>query len=508
MNDVPSDSLSNQWLIFINGLLQEPGSSYTFEGGTTFEFIEAPRPESRVDIFFYKGQDGVDVDTADIQQTVKIGDELRLFKHPVGLTTSQEAERTLKELLGAKLVETDIYTGAGIDENNNKPIRWTKQKVDIVLGGKKIDKSREILEPQVYPTSKIIGDFTTISGTQSTNGIFVDDAEVFFYEKGEHLSSTNPDETDGDYNLEYNTVDALVTSGEINVGASATAIVSAAGTITSIDISNAGSGYDSATVSISNPLVGVGTFIQSDGTVGVATTATASATITNGSISAINVTNAGFGYSNITPPQVIINLPSFKTEKITSISNVEGFTGIITGISTTTVSGQSALKFFFRADKTANSLLVGYPVFIKDTTVGTGVVSVDTHNSSVVSIGSTFLDNIYKVHAVASTGENGEITCNIQNGQTTGVGAGLTGNFNNSNPGIATHLGRISWGRLYNASRSESPISIGVTGFTVNSGMTTFPTIQRKNYTNASLRGLRSSGAIRVFGIWLHYLYK
>ena len=36
---------------------------------------------------------------------------------------------------------------------------------------------------------------------------------------------------------------------------------------------------------------------------------------------------------------------------------------------------------------------------------------------------------------------------------------------------------------------------------TVNSGLTTFPTIQRKNYTVASLRGLRSSGAIRVFGI-------
>ena len=83
----------------------------------------------------------------------------------------------------------------------------------------------------------------------------------------------------------------------------------------------------------------------------MATTATASATITNGSISAINVTNAGFGYSNVTPPQVIINLPTFKTEKITSISNVEGFTGIITGISTTTVSGQSALKFFFRQIK-------------------------------------------------------------------------------------------------------------------------------------------------------------
>ena len=488
-------------LIFVNGVLQKPGSAYVFEGGTTFEFIEPPRVEAKVDIFFYKGQEGVDVDVADIQQTVKIGDEVRLFKHSVGVSTSQQAERTIKELLGAKLVETDIYTGAGIDESNDKPIRWTKQKVDIVLGGKKIDKSREILEPQVYPTSKIIGDFTTTSGTQSTNGIFVDDAEVFFYEKGDHLSASAPNETDGDYNLSFNTVDALVTSGEINVGASATAIVSAAGTITSIDITNAGSGYDSATIKISSPLVGVATFIQSDGTVGVATTATATATITNGSISAINVTNAGFGYSNVTPPQVIIDLPSFKTEKITSISNVEGFTGIITGISTVTNSGQSALKFFFRADKAANSLLVNYPVFITDTPVGNGVVSVDTHNSSIVGIGSTFLDNIYKVHAIQTLGENGEITCNIQNGQTTGVGAGLTGNFNNSNPGIATHLGRITWGRLYNASRADSPISIGVTGLTVNSGLATFPTIQRKNYTAASLRGLRSSGAIRVFGL-------
>ena len=263
-------------LIFVNGVLQQPGSAYSFEGGTTFEFIEAPKPEAKVDIFFYKGEEGVDVDVADIQQTVKIGDEVRIFKHPVGLTTSQEAERTLKELLGAKLVETDIYTGAGIDENNNKPFRWTKQKVDLVLGGKKIDKSREILEPQIYPTSKIIGDLKTNSGEgNTTNSIFVDDAEVFFYEKGTHLSASNPDESDGNYNLSYSSIDALITSGEINVGAAVTAIVSAAGTISSLDITNGGSGYSgSATIKISSPpAIGVG----------IGTTATASATISNGS---------------------------------------------------------------------------------------------------------------------------------------------------------------------------------------------------------------------------------
>ena len=38
-------------------------------------------------------------------------------------------------------------------------------------------------------------------------------------------------------------MDALVTSGEINVGASATAIISSSGTLSSFDITNAGSGY-------------------------------------------------------------------------------------------------------------------------------------------------------------------------------------------------------------------------------------------------------------------------
>jgi len=486
-------------LVFVNGVIQEPSSSYIFEGGTTFEFIEPPRPEAKVDIFFYKGQEGVDVDVADIQQTIKIGDEVRLFKHPIGVTTSQQAERTLKELLGAKLVETDIYTGAGIDENNDKPIRWTKQKVDIVLGGKKIDKSREILEPQVYPTSKIIGDLTNSSGDGNTNGIFVDDAEVFFYEKGDHLSASNPDESDGDYNLAFSSVDALITSGEIHVGAAVTAIVSAAGTISSLDITEAGSGYSgSVSIKISAP-------------VGVGTTAIATGTITNGSLTSTTITNPGLGYSAFTPPQVIVELPTFETEKITSISNVEGFTGIITGITTTTGSGSHplALKFFFRADKAANGLLLNYPVLIKDTSVGSGVTSVDSQDSSIVGIGTTFVDNIYKVHAVSTLGENGEITCNIHTNSSSSVlGIAQTGNFNNSNPGISTELGKISWGRLYNATRSDSPISIGVTGLTVNTGLSTFPTIQRKNYTVGSLRGLRSSGAIRVFGIWLNYLYK
>ena len=486
-------------LIFVNGVLQKPGEAYTFDGGTTFEFTEAPRPTAKVDVFFYKGTANEDVDTADVQTSVKIGDELRVFKDNTGVTTSQQEERTVLEIMGAKLLETNIYRGLGINESANKPVRWTKQKVDIVLGGIKIDKSREILEPQVYPTSKIIGDFSTTSG-EGTNAIFVDDAEVFFYEKGNHLSALNPNESDGDYNLTFDSVDALVTSGEINVGAAATATVSIAGTISGLTITTAGSGY-SGTVDIGiEAPAGIEKFV------GLGTTATATATITNGQITSTTIVNPGAGYTFTSPPDVIISLPTFKTEKITSIDNVEGFTGIITGIKEVTTSGQLGIKFFFKCDRTgdvADNLQVGYPIMITGTTVGTGITSVDTHNSSIVGIGTTFLDNIYKVHSrVASGDENGEIVCNILNGTTTGIpGIGMTGNYDATDVGIATHLGRITWGRIYNATRSSNPISIGVTGLTVNSGLTTFPTIQRKNYSTQSLRGLRSTGAIRAFGL-------
>ena len=49
------------------------------------------------------------------------------------------------------------------------------------------------------------------------------------------------------------------------------------------------------------------------------------------------------------------------------------------------------------------------------------------------------------------------------------------------------------------ADSSSNPISIGVTGLTVDAGLSTFPTIQRRyfNGVNSEL-GLRNTGAIRV----------
>jgi len=480
-------------IIFVNGVIQTPKIAYQFAGGTTVLFTEPPSPSDKIDIFFYVGQRGVDIEIVDVQESVKVGDDLRLLRHP-GYTDTVDQERTriIKSFLGSDIVETDTYVGVGITEDQEKPIQWTKQKVDKIIQGEVISKARSNIEAQIYPTAKIIGDLTTSSGIGGAFGIFVDDAESFYYE-----DEFNPALDGGDrYGIGINAVDALIVEGDTSlVGAAFTAVVSAAGTIQSVTTTNVGSGYTAGPIHINFAAP------QSVG-VGVGTTAFAKATITNGSVSSVSIENIGLGYTFTNPPHVITQQPQNLTERINTIENVEGYTGVITGITTSNGIGGhlTALRFFFRADKTANSLLTNYPILISDTTVGHGVTSVHGHNNSVVSVGTTFLDNIYIVNSITSSGENGEIVCNVKNGSSI-AGIAITGFHNPSNLGLTTSLGRLSWGRLYNGVRGTTPISIGVTGFTVNSGLTTFPTIQRRNFKDTSLKGLRSTGSLRVFGL-------
>ena len=442
----------------------------------------------------------MDVEIKDIQETIKIGDKLRINRNEnIGITTAQARDRIVKEILSADIVETDMYTGKGIDKIDEKPVRWEKQKIDVVLNGDIISKTRPVLEPQIYPTAKIISDLSTTDGpgTLTGDGIFVDDSFPFLYEK-ERYNITGDKQ-----------VDALISSGqgEVSVAAAATAIVASNGTICSIVMTETGERILSTpTVKIAAPHeVGIG--------IGTTATATANISSTNfGSVQSITITNSGFGYTHSAPPGVIIELPTFDTEKITTISNVEGYTGIITGISPVTTSGQKGIKFMFRAVKpdnngkleneTVTKLKVGYPILVTETSVGTGVTSVNGHNNSVVGIGTQFLDNIYIVRSISNKNSNdGEIVCDIKNNSNT---SGITSTgFYNGVQGQSIPLGLINWGRLYgnDLNRSSNPISIGVTGLTVDVGLTTFPTIQRKNYVITSVRGVRSSGSIRAFGL-------
>ena len=76
---------------------------------------------------------------------------------------------------------------------------------------------------------------------------------------------------------------------------------------------------------------------------------------------------------------------------------------------------------------------------------------------------------------------NAVITANVKSDSDV-VGIATTG----------TNLGKFSWGRLFNSGglTRNNPISIGVTGNHI-SGLSTFPTIQRRGF------GIRNTGALR-----------
>ena len=511
-----TDPLSSQidlnaiLLIFVNGVIQTPNIAYQFFGGTSFTFTEPPDEGDKVDIFFYKGQDGVDIKIVDIDETIKRGDDVKINAHRgVSDTKPQGKQRTIKEILSSDLVETNVYTGPGINEDDFKPLDWIKQKQDKFINGEIVSKSRDSIEPQIYPTSKIIGDLTnTTTGKDGVDyGIFVDDAHVFQYE-----DLYNPNIDPGDrYSINVDQVDAIVYSPENNdfEQANITATVGNDGTVGSLVIVDGGKGYSSGTInlSIGAPIgVGVGTINREEFEVaGVSEFAKATATVVDGIIDSYLITDAGKGYSISNPPQVIVPTEKTDFEKISKITNVQGWSAIITKIDTTTgTNGNAALEFEFQVEtnQLASDLLVGYPVLIHGTQIGDGIISIDADDASVVGVGTTFLDNVYKVHQTHAVQRTGVITCNVSSTSNI-TGLIQQGQYNQNNLGLTTSLGRISWGRLYNpldgvVRDSDNPLSLTVSGKTTNSGLTTFPTIQRRTYDPSSHKGLRNTGAIRT----------
>ena len=250
--------------------------------------------------------------------------------------------------------------------------------------------------------------------------------------------------------------------------------MSAGGTVSALTIDDGGSGYtgSSAIISISAP---------SRVKVGVGTTATATATVTNGSITSVSITDGGLGYATATPPQVITTLPNVSIENILNMSSIVGTSGSITGIGTTTGTDGNdlAIKFDLYDEDSFSGLSEGYPIYIFNTRVGSGVTSINGSDSSTVGIGTTFLDNIYIVNSLYTDGTSGVATCNILS------------TTDHSSISDTAGAGLFSWGRISGFTRSSSPISIGVTGLTIDSGLSTFPTIQRRGH------GLRSTGSLK-----------
>ena len=170
--------LKNNFLIFINDVLQEPDKDFLFESGTRISFTEAPKAGSKFKIYFYTGSDQ-DFKTVDVDETIKPGDELRLqyFKNrDTNVVEGEQDNRIVYELIAADTVETTTYSGVGIstDTDFKRPTMWRKQINDLIIDGENISKERNYLAAQILPTTGIIK-----SVSPSDGRIYVKDAWSF-----------------------------------------------------------------------------------------------------------------------------------------------------------------------------------------------------------------------------------------------------------------------------------------------------------------------------------------
>ena len=478
--------LNSVLLIFVDGVIQDPNVHYTFDGGTSFRFVAPPSQGSSVSVFFYRGTRGEDSLLVDIGETIKIGDNLQL--KATGDIPGQD-ERIVSNITESDVVQTNVYTGENIFDANNQAdkdkyrlIDWTRQKVDQIIEGEKVYKSRDSIEGLVYPTARVIGDLPTTG----ISTVYVDDAHFFRYEKNQN-------------NITINNISALIIQNQEPVAASITATVSAGGTVSALTVVSGGSGYigSAVTVSISKP---VGVAVTFTGGVGVYTgISTATIPVVNGSLSGTaNIIDGGSGYNQTTPPLVLAPIETVPLdESLSGITTIHGFSGIITGIGTFHSGSDLFVKFHLHetdaSQQINDTLEVGYPVYISDTKVGHGITSIDGHELSIVSVGTTFLDNVYNVFQYSRTGTTpntvGLITCRVKTGSNV-VGIATT----SGKTGASWHgdIGKFSWGALeHNNPRTTSGVGIAVTGNILASGITSFPTIQRRGF------GIRSNGALR-----------
>ena len=371
-------------LIFINDILQKPGEAYYFEGGSVVEFSEAPKSGDFVKVLFYKGSGDIDVVFRDVLETIKVGDNITLNYEPgfgQGFGLQQE-ERIVTGINTTDSLETNPYSGPGIttDDTLLRPVKWCKQTSDKIINGRIVGKDRIQYEPLINPSSYLI----SAVGVGSTT-IYVDNIKPFFNAQNESplLSFQNQ--------VTFISQDSLV-------AAAATAVVSSAGSVTSINIIEGGYGYSSSpAVTVENP-VGIAASFK----------ATATSTISSGIVDSINVTSTGTGYTSTNPPVVLIEPPTLLNETA-STTVYSGDSGVIVGVGTTTL--EAIFDLFIPTDSflrdntlvgsaiTISGISTGDFFIIYNSNIGSASTSINSLDSSnkIIGIGTQFLDNVYQV---------------------------------------------------------------------------------------------------------------
>ena len=371
-------------LVFINDVLQVPGNGYYFTGGSTISFPEPPREGTICKILFYAGNSAVDIAAIDILETIKVGDEVTLSDDNVYY---QERLRQVNEITSTDTITTNLYYGPGLNEDDlyERPLTWCRQTEDKIINGKEIGKDRIIYESNILPATNLIQNLGV-----STSYIYVESVKTFFDNSQEYTLSDTKQKN------------IVVISQDSVVATSATAVVSAAGTVSSIVISNGGNGYTAAPeVTIANP-VGLGSTLR----------ASAYASITSGIVTSIKVTNPGVGYTRSNPPVVLIASPAATYETFSNVG-YEGDFGIIVGIGSLKVGVTTAiyLDLFVPpnsplrnskinpvgiASTGISGIQTGYYLSVSNSNFGKALNSI-RGDGSLIGIGTTCIDNVYQV---------------------------------------------------------------------------------------------------------------
>jgi hypothetical protein len=443
-------------LVFLNDVLQVPGKGYTFPGGSIITFTEPPKVGDTSKILFYRGSGSVDVLDVDVLETIKDGDELTINYDPsLGQSPIlQEEVRTVTRINSTDLVSTNPYFGPGnvSDRNLERPVKWCRQTEDKIINQIVIGKSRMLYEAAITPTSYLIQPV----GVGSTV-LYVDNVRPFF----------NPI-NENNVNVAFQK-SIVIISQDNKVGASATAVVSIAGTVTSIVISDGGVGYTTTpTVSISQP-IGFGTTAAQN-------TASAIATISGGVVTGIAVTLGGGGYISTTPPQVLIQSPSM-TKETNTVTSYAGDSGIIVGFGTTATG--ITFDFFIPTNSylrdtsvvgsalTVSGIGTGDYFLIYDSNIGSASTSITSKDSggNTIGIGTDFVNNVYQVRSVSnvSVASTAIGIATVGTAVTTirrvnAIVSGISTISGYSGVGIGTtaiSFGNFSWGKIVLLGRSK-----------------------------------------------------
>ena len=478
-------------LIFVNDILQVPGKGYKFEGGSIIEFTEAPKAGDTCKILFYKGTgDDVDVVFRNIIETVKQGDDLQIHNRDDQGIWFKENSRAVTLVTSTDTVDTVPYYGPGNTsiESMLRPVKWCRQTEDRIINDIEVGKDRELYEPVIHPTSNI----TQSVGIGSTQ-VYVTSVRPFFNPKNEVSTA----------NLTFQDKIKLVRPAGTKVAAAATAVVSVAGTISSFTISEGGVGYGATpTVSIGKTTVGVGTTADAIGT----------ASITNGVVTGIAVSVQGSGYSQTSPPAVLIGPPVVQEEEC-KVNDYLGDEGIIVGFGTTTISagvGTTAfmMDLFIPTDSflrqslymvdslasgsitTVSGITTGDYFVGDDSNIGvavTSIVSVAKGTADTVGTGISFIDNVYQIYHAETVQVNvlgvgytdiRRIYTAVKDPMHFGSTSGITSSPN---------YGKYTWGRVDMVSRSISTsytayTSTGVVGLTTSASVERSASLKYKSY--------------------------